>query len=83
MSDEKITDIQRANLAHFMENGPGLSYAYKTYIVARDPSAKQVMLGGLGGTGMGQMWVSENDRHKDYPGYVEARILPAGSVVID
>ncbi len=58
----------------------GLRYT-QPYVVARDPDAKTLMLGGLGGMGVGRMWFPEEERHKDYPGYAEALIRPNGSVV--
>lgn len=73
MSDP--TEIQRANWEHFMERGPALSYAYRSYVVARKPSEGLVLLGGLGAMGVGQMWFTETDDHKQYPGYAEAEII--------
>jgi len=58
----------------FLEQGPRLSYRYGAYVLARRPG--EVLLGGLGGMGMGQMWVTEEPRHRDYPGYEEAEVLP-------
>ena len=31
---------------------------------------------GLGGMGLGTMWVHERESHKDYVGYEEAEIVP-------
>ncbi len=66
----------------FLKHGPGLRKDYNVWVVARDPEAKRVLLGGLGGMGVGQMWFGEDDRHKEYPGYAEARIehAPADGV---
>ena len=65
-------EVQSDNLKHFMEHGPGLSYAYGTFVVARDKERGKVLIGGLGGMGVGQMWVDETPAHKDYPGYEDA-----------
>ena len=75
----EIEQAQRDNLAHFMERGPALSYAYTTYILARDVDGGRVLLGGLGSMGMGRMWVDERPEHRDYPGYSEAATFSPGS----
>lgn len=75
MSDKRTPkEIQRDNFAHFMKRGPALSSAYGTYVVARDPSQGKLLLGGLGAMGCGQMWVNEQESHKDYSGYKEAPV---------
>ena len=71
-----IEEIKQANFDHFMERGPGLSYGYTSYVIARRPSSGEILLGGLGGLGVGQMWFAEGADHVNYPGYAEAEILP-------
>lgn len=66
--------IQRANTAHFLKHGPGLSYAYQTFVIARDPDRGMILLGGLGGMGVGTMWFKERPEHKNKAGYAEAKI---------
>lgn len=73
-----MTTVEEAiqhNWEHFMERGPALSYAYQTYVVARQPSTGRILLGGLGAMGVGQMWFSEEPEHADYPGYAEAELV--------
>jgi hypothetical protein len=79
MSDQ-VDKLQAANLAEFMENGPRLSYAYSTWIVARDPERGRILIGGLGGLGVGQMWRAERDGDSERPGYADAllRTSPSG-----
>ena len=45
-------------------NGPKLRYDYNIWVVAKDTKRKKVLLGGLGGMGIGQMWLEMEDRHK-------------------
>ena len=71
MNDD-IERLQAENIVNFMANGPRLSTSYHTWIVARDRQRGYVKLGGLGGLGVGQMWVQEDERHADYPGYADA-----------
>jgi hypothetical protein len=52
-----------------------LSYENRQRILARDPDAGQVLLGGLGVMGVGAMWWRETEEHKDYPGYADAEIV--------
>ena len=67
----KIVDkLQMENFEKFLEDGPRLRYDYNVFIVAKREG--QVLLGGLGSCGVGEMWVDEEARHKDYPGYTEA-----------
>ncbi len=60
------------NAKLFMENGPGLNYLYKTWIKAKDTKDGYVLLGGLGGMGVGEMWSKTEDRHKENPAYADA-----------
>lgn len=54
---------------------PGLSYAHGGFVVARNPAEGTILLGGLGAVGVGQMWFTEDEAHKDYPGYADAEII--------
>ena len=45
-------------------------------VLARNSRTKQILLGGLGGLGVGQMWFNEADEdYSDYPGYADAKIV--------
>jgi hypothetical protein len=59
-----------ASVLNERDGRPGLDYRYQAYVVEIEDG--KVLLGGLGGMGLGQMWVDELPRHKDYPGYAEA-----------
>lgn len=71
MNDE-IEQLQADNIATFMAQGPGLRASYSTWVVARDRTRGRVMLGGLGGMGVGQMWSVASDRHESLPGWDDA-----------
>lgn len=71
MSDE-INKLAEENIKDVLENGPGLRYSRNTWIVAKDPKRNRILVGGLGGLGVGQMWFDETPDHKNYPGYDEA-----------
>ena len=58
-----VQEIKEANHAHFMKHGPGLSYGYGTYVVAKDTVNGKVLIGGLGGMGVGQMWEDIDLKH--------------------
>jgi hypothetical protein len=62
------------NMREFMKHGPGLRTATNTWVVARDPERRKVLIGGLGGAGVGQMWFDEKEGDKDRTGYDEAPI---------
>lgn len=63
------------NLAEFLEKGPGLRYTTKTWIVARDPARKMVLVGGLGCMGCGQMWREERPTDHEDSTYQSAPIM--------
>jgi len=65
----EIEKLQKQNLRVFMRHGPGLRTSYLRWVVARDRKRGRVLVGGLGGCGVGVMWVDEEPRHKGYPGY--------------
>lgn len=74
MSEKKTAEQAAAeNREHFMERGPGLSYGYQIYIVAKDTAKGKVLRGGLGGMGVGQMWCDlDLERDSQRPGWEEA-----------
>jgi hypothetical protein len=67
-----IEELKQKNQNQFLKRGSQLSYSYSQWIVARDRKKQHVLVGGLGGTGCGEMWFQEEEYHKDYTGYKEA-----------
>ena len=69
---KSVVELQTENFETFLADGPRLSYKYHTWCVAKDSTKKKVLLGGLGGCGVGEMWFDMEDRHTEYPGFNEA-----------
>ena len=67
-----MEQARQHNLDTFLRQGAGLSSNYTVWIEAKDSARKRVLLGGLGGMGVGQMWAEEENCHKKYLGYNEA-----------
>jgi len=63
---------QDNNTKVFKEQGPRLSYGYKTWIIAKDTKHGRVLIGGLGGMGVGQMWFKVGQENLDDPEYLAA-----------
>ncbi len=59
--------MKRSKFPSLMDAGP-------CFVVARDPSKKMVLLGGLGAMGVGEMWFKDEPPHRDYHGYDDAPI---------
>lgn len=59
----EVQEAMANNARIFMEWGPCLSRDYR------------ILLGGLGAMGCGQMWFTEDEGHRAYPGYAEAEIV--------
>lgn len=55
--NEKINAALDHNLAEFMEHGPGLRKTTQTAVAAKCPTGKHILICGLGGMGVGQMWI--------------------------
>ncbi len=55
-----------------MERGPGLYKDMTSFVVAKDTKNKKLLLGGLGGMGMGEMWVNLCDGDENRSGFAEA-----------
>lgn len=79
MSDESanhadaVKRMQAENIAKCTADGPAIRYDYNVWVVARDDKAKQVLLGGLGLFGVGQMWFNNADGcYNDNPTYASA-----------
>ncbi len=45
------------------------------FVIARDVERQRILLGGLGGLGVGQMWMKEELHHKRYKQYKKAEIV--------
>lgn len=71
MTPRTVADAIRHNAKHLAKRGPALSYAYQTYVAGRDKANHRVLLGGLGGMGLGQMWVDERPEHAELPGWTD------------
>lgn len=74
----EVDAAKEANRRHFLERGrrPGLSYGYQRYVIARRPSTGEILIGGLGSLGTGELWLTENaDDHARLPGYADAEIV--------
>jgi len=76
---ESAKEVLYNNQLDVMENGPGLRYGMGICILAKNAQTKQVLLGGLGGMGIGQMWAIDNEDKKRFPGYDDAPEKPIGS----
>ena len=63
--------VLNENLADVLQNGPGLRYR-SICILAKDTAHGAVLVGGLGGMGVGQMWFPETEYHKRSAGYADA-----------
>lgn len=72
MNEHEKNLLQEANVSKALRDGPRLRSGYNVWIVCRDRTSKMVKVGGLGGFGVGQMWLPEADRHRNYPGYDDA-----------
>lgn len=72
--DEDIAAVRSSNMAQFIKHGPTTRamFHYGIFVVSRDPDWGLVQLGGLGAMGAGQMWVTEQDHERGYPGYDDA-----------
>lgn len=67
-----IAESANHNLAELIEQGPGLRYSTRTWVLAKDSKRKRVLLGGLGCMGCGQMWFDDKDKYKEDPTYKDA-----------
>lgn len=54
-------DVYAHNIHDVMANGPRLSTTRRTAILAYDPDADKVLLGGLGAMGVGTMWIARSE----------------------
>lgn len=75
--------ILRENVEDVMVRGPGLRYSMGICVLARDSIHHTVLLGGLGGMGVGQLWFIDNDDKKRLPGYHDAPEQPEGAYFND
>lgn len=63
---------QAENIKDVLENGPGLRKSHHQWIVAKDSKLGRVLKGGLGGSGVGQMWFTADEHDQQGEGYSEA-----------
>lgn len=78
MMNKKLLTTAEAianNAAVLMERGPGLDRRYQSFVIARDPGAKKILLGGLGGMGVGQMWIDTSPKDDNRIGYKNAPFM--------
>lgn len=66
-----VRELLRRNLELALTNGPRLSFAYAIFVVGRDRGRERALLGGLGGLGVGRMWVSAT-MAATHPGFADA-----------
>lgn len=57
---------------HVMEHGPRLTYHRTIHLVAKCPTGKHELHGGLGGMGVGEMWSHAQPEHRDDPAIWDA-----------
>ena len=71
----KTEEIAKANIKATIEKGPGLRYSTGHFVGGwREKDGKEeVLLSGLGGMGVGTMWVSVEEEHKKDPGWDRAK----------
>lgn len=53
---------------------PRLSTHLRSYVITRNLPTKEILLGGLGAMGVGEMWFDEEPHDSSRPGYAEAKI---------
>lgn len=68
--DKVIQERASANAAEFFDEGPGLRRSTRSWVLAKGDD-DQVLLGGLGGFGMGTMWVTAGESNKRDATYAE------------
>ena len=56
------------------DHGLKWSRVGNTYVIARDPDQGLILIGGLGGLGVGAMWMKESSEDKQRYGYGAASI---------
>lgn len=72
---EKVRHVRNQlleqNVIRVLRDGPRITTKYNVWVEARDREKKLVLIGGLGGMGVGQMWFPE-EGHEDYRFYEDA-----------
>lgn len=69
---EKVTKVALENVADVLERGPGLRYSMGIFVIAKDTKNREVLLGGLGSFGVGQMWFGITEYNRQYEGFDDA-----------
>lgn len=62
--EEQIRASLENNAKLVADHGPGLYKDLRSHIVAKCPTGKHLLIGGLGGMGIGQMWSWSRDNGK-------------------
>jgi hypothetical protein len=70
--DDVIAARAENNFREFMARGPRISLAYKTWVIGRDRKRGRVLVGGLGGLGIGEMWEPDDGLQRHDPTYETA-----------
>lgn len=65
----EVQELLAENVEKFIADGPRLRYDYNVWVEAKDSEKGKVLLGGLGGCGVGSMWVPMQKHHRGYPGF--------------
>lgn len=71
-SEELLRQLALENFRKAVNGGPRLRYDYNIWVEARDRERGLVLIGGLGGMGVGTMWVKDHPGLVGYAGYSDA-----------
>jgi len=69
---DKVAEVAIGNVKDVLERGPGLRYSMGIFVIAKDTKNGEVLLGGLGGMGVGQMWFGITEYNQQYEGFDDA-----------
>jgi hypothetical protein len=72
MTTKDRNRLQQENFAIFLEDGPRLSTKYNVWVLGKCTKRNKILLGGLGGLGIGEMWFNMAEWHKNYSGFEDA-----------
>lgn len=70
--NQEMQALQEQNVLKAIQDGPRARTDYNVFVVARDRTARRVLIGGLGSLGVGQMWFPEQEQYVSYPGFENA-----------
>lgn len=66
-TDARVAEALAHNVAEFMEKGPGLRHSTRIATAAKCPAGNHVLRTGLGGLGVGSMWLAASAEDKADP----------------